>query len=179
MTRIKKEVLSERFSWALQVVEPLPNDQLLEVGCGTGVLAGQVAHRLKAGHLLAVDKSKPMVEKAIKRNQEMIEKGKIELVVSDFFKAKPRSESFDKVYAFNVSPLWKQAEKALPLVAEWLKPSGRLYLFYQPPYEITKLLAEEAKAALESNHFKVENTLIEKLPGVSAFCLIAAPLSQG
>lgn len=175
---MKKETLPERFRWALHVIDPLPNERLLEIGCGTGVLAEQVAIRPESGHLLAIDKSQATVEKAIKRNQRLIEKGRMELLVANFLQVKPTSKSFDKIYAFNVSSLWKQAEKVLPIVETWLKPSGKFYLFYQPPYEITQQLAEEARTALEGNGFKVEKALIEKLPGVSAFCLITSPIQR-
>jgi len=52
----------ERFLWAAKLLDVQPSNTVLEIGCGAGIFAEQIAHRLTTGKLTAVDKSKPMIK---------------------------------------------------------------------------------------------------------------------
>jgi cyclopropane fatty-acyl-phospholipid synthase-like methyltransferase len=48
----------ERLLWAREVLNIKPNDNILEIGCGAGLMSKLIADRLKTGRLLAIDKSR-------------------------------------------------------------------------------------------------------------------------
>ena len=68
--------LNERFIWAVSVLDIKPTDNVLEIGCGAGILAEQIANKLTTGKITAIDKSMPMIKIASRRNKIFIETGK-------------------------------------------------------------------------------------------------------
>jgi ubiquinone/menaquinone biosynthesis C-methylase UbiE len=166
--------LHERFAWALEVLEIKPTDYVLEVGCGAGILAEQVAQKLTTGRITAIDKSEAMIRMASKRNHSWITVGKVHLVADDFAEVS-LAEQYDKIFTFNVSVFWKEPEKELKQIRQYLKVGGKFYLFHQPPVEITKRIATQARAQLLINDFQILDTLFKDLPTASAFCIIAVP----
>jgi len=92
--------INERFTWAVEVMSVQPTDTILEIGCGTGILAGEVASKFTTGCVIAIDKSAPMIMKAEKRNKKFIESGRAtfkEMAIEEYSDA---SASFDKIVAF-------------------------------------------------------------------------------
>ncbi len=63
--------VSERFTWAVSVLNIKPTDNILEIGCGAGVLAEQIANKLTIGTITAIDKSMPMINMARRRNSNL------------------------------------------------------------------------------------------------------------
>ena len=59
-----------QFSWGMEVLERLDlrgDETVLDAGCGSGRVAEQLAQRLPAGRLIAVDASEAMIAKARER----------------------------------------------------------------------------------------------------------------
>jgi precorrin-6B methylase 2 len=54
--------INERFIWALSVLSLSPDDNVLEIGCGNGILTEQIALQLKSGTITAIDRSKPSIK---------------------------------------------------------------------------------------------------------------------
>jgi ubiquinone/menaquinone biosynthesis C-methylase UbiE len=168
---------NERFTWAAELLSINPSDHILEIGCGAGLLAEEIATRLISGKYLAVDKSAPMLAKAQKRNKEFIGKGIANFIQSDFSTCLLPANSFNKVVAFNVSFFRKNPARELEIIKNVLKPKGKLYVFYQEPFEITLEDAAPVKRTLLENNFTVVKVEIKKLVPTSAYCLIATPKS--
>src|SRR5215207_11780707 len=63
---------SQRFVWAVDTLAPDQADRLLEVGCGQGVAVSLVCERLTSGRMLAIDRSKKMIEMAAQRNRDHV-----------------------------------------------------------------------------------------------------------
>ena len=82
---------------------------------------------------------------------------------------------YDKIFAFNVSVFWKDPIQELQIIASHLKPTGAFYLFHQPPYDITKQIAEKAREQLQKSSFTIVQTIFKALPPAAAFCIIAQP----
>ncbi len=51
----------ERFNWALEHMYINPNNSILEIGCGAGILAELILEQLTAGFFTAIDRSAPFV----------------------------------------------------------------------------------------------------------------------
>ena len=170
-----RQSVPERFQWALEILAISPTDHLLEIGCGTGILAGQVAHQLTTGTLTAVDQSNAMIAKARKQNQPFVKSEKIRFWAEHFAEVQFDGFSYDKIFAFNVSLFWGKQAQELQLIKNYLKPDGKLYVFHQPPHEITRSVAKRTVEKLEENGFVIEQVLFKELPVASASCIISRP----
>ena len=160
-----------RFDWAVDVMNIKSNDRVLEIGCGAGLLAEQILKKLKEGFLTAIDRSGPMIEKAIKRNELSIKDHRSEFLQSSFSQFSP-VKKYDKIVAFNVNFFQKGGEE-LNIVRLHLAPGGKLFLFYQAPYEITTEAAEPIRVHLEKHLYKVDSIQLKKLHPYSAICVAA------
>lgn len=167
--------ISDRFSWALSIVRPGGADQILEVGCGSGLLVQRVAPFLATGCMVAVDRSASMIEAARKRNRLFTEQGKVRLHQEAYTPALFGPHTFDKAIAFNVSAFWQSPEEVLPAVRMHLKAKGRFYLLHQPPFDKTKALAGKAEQALRHHHFAVEEIVVAAFHPAPAFCIVSRP----
>ncbi|HET9121150.1 MAG TPA: class I SAM-dependent methyltransferase, partial [Solirubrobacterales bacterium] len=124
---------SERFVWAVDTLEVLPADRLLEVGCGHRVAVSLVCERLTTGAITALDRSPKMIEMATRRNREYVDAGRAVLEAVALEDADLGDRRFDKVFAFNVAPFWQQPEAALDAVREHLARDGAVYIFWDAP----------------------------------------------
>ena len=165
--------IPERFLWAKELLQIKTGDHVLEIGCGAGLLAEQICGQLSKGSLVAVDKSAPMIEKAKKRNSDFVEKGFASFIVSDFKNCELPLSYFDTIVAFNVNLFWKDSLQEFEKIKRIIKHSGRLYVFYQAPYEITKASVLPIQQQLRKHSFEVLYTEMKKLVPTSACCISA------
>jgi precorrin-6B methylase 2 len=163
--------INERFLWALSVLAPSPEDQILEIGCGNGILTEQIAHRLNAGCITAVDRSVSAMKQAEKRNAENIQEGAVKLITGDFAKASFPQHQFDRIVAFNVNIFWKGGDKDFQLIRHCLEPAGQLYVFYETPSWSDPKIERKIKMLLEAHGFSIQNTISLKHP--ACICIIA------
>ena len=167
----------ERFVWACDVMSIRPNDKILEIGCGPGILVQQIAGRLTGGVITAIDRSAAMLKAANGRNREFIENGIAQFLPGEFLASELQRNAFDKIVAFNVNFFWKRSEEELKHIKKYLKPDGRLYIFYQLPHEITIEAAKPMHENLQANGFDIIDAMLKKLKPTSAFCIISKPKS--
>ena len=66
-------------AWVADLLEIGPDDSLLEVGFGPGVIIQRLSKLASAGHIAGVDPSLEMVEQARARNAAAIESGRVDL----------------------------------------------------------------------------------------------------
>jgi len=122
--------IPERFTWAAQVLSVAPADTLLELGCGAGILAGQVAALLRKGMITGIDRSAPMIRMASKRNAAFIEKQRARFIQADIADAPlAKEERYNKIFAFNFSTFRKDPGLTLAFVQQHLKPEGSFTCF--------------------------------------------------
>ena len=159
----------QRFQWAASVIEAVPSDAILEIGCGTGLLAGFLANNLVEGHITAIDRSSAMISKAKKNNEEHIRKGRMTIENHDFKVF--RGSLFDKVVAFNVNFFLKDSPDEFRMLKKVLR--GKLFCFYRFPYKVTRDAAFPIAQRLTANGFEIKDILFKDIEPTPAICIIA------
>jgi SAM-dependent methyltransferase len=169
---------SERFVWAVDTLQVRPADRLLEVGCGHGVAVSLVCARLKTGTITAIDRSPKMIEMAARRNREHVDAGRAVLKAVALEDAELGDRRFDKIFAFNVAPVWLQPQAALHAVHDHLAPDGAVYLFWDARHSApvrARDLGNELADRLRAGGFSVDRVLVQDLRPVPAVCAIGRP----
>lgn len=127
-----------RLSGRLQsAVDALPLQQgmrVLEIGCGPGAMARELAQRVGEGFVLGIDRSAKAIDQAVKASQEQIKAKTLDfrrVAVEDFVLAADE-RPFDLAVALRVGALdgrHPQLERdAFQRIARALRSRGRLYI---------------------------------------------------
>lgn len=107
--------------------------EVLEVGCGTGLILDRVAQR--AQRAVGIDISKGMLHQAVARGLDVAQGDVTALPFAD--------ESFDVVYSFKVLAHIQDIDRALAEMARVTRPGGHLLLEFYNPYSL-RYLAKRA-----------------------------------
>ena len=167
--------VSERFLWAADTLRIQPQENLLEIGCGAGLLVEQIASHLTTGYVTAIDRSAAMLKMALKRNAGAVALGSAKFLNIEFADSNFKKSEFDKIAAFNVNFFWKNPALELEIIRKILKPGGSLYIFYQAPFEITDKTADPVRNNLTKHSFEITNTILKKMKPTSALCVKSQP----
>jgi trans-aconitate methyltransferase len=146
-----------RILWAVDVLDPQPADQILEIGCGPGYAAEVICDRLDKGRLLAIDRSESGVDRTKRRCARHVEAGRLTVRHIDLATLRVPVKRLDRVFAFNVNLFWvRDCEAEVALLHERVSPGGGVYLFYEvtPVIEVPRIV-ESASAALVKAGFRV------------------------
>lgn len=105
-----------------------PNDWILDLGCGDGKITAQLAKQLPQGHVIGLDPSDSMLEKAINSFPNLcFIHGRAE----DFsFESR-----FDHILAIHVMHWVKDQKTALANIYKHLKPNGQIHFILSPSKE--------------------------------------------
>jgi 2-polyprenyl-3-methyl-5-hydroxy-6-metoxy-1,4-benzoquinol methylase len=120
----------ERNDWALSLLAIKPADRILEIGFGPGIASGKAA--AKAAEVVGLDRSALMVRQATRRNKELIEKGKLKLMLGSVEELTPELGLFDKIYSMNVVAFWREPVAVFRRLQTMLKPGGVILTAYMP-----------------------------------------------
>jgi SAM-dependent methyltransferase len=130
--------MSEKLSSRLAgIVDALPlrsGIRILEIGCGPGAAAREIATRIGNGYVLAIDRSAKAIQQAIAGSQKEIASGNLSYrqVAIENFQLEKNEPPFDIAFAVRVGALDgrhpKTGELALPRIAKALKKKGKLYI---------------------------------------------------
>lgn len=119
-------------AWVSDLLEVEPNDSVLEVGFGPGVVIQRLSNLASAGNVAGIDPSPEMLEQARNRNASAIRSGRVDLR-SGLVERLPFDEkSFDKALAINSMQVWPDAVAGLREVKRVMKPGGRIALGFTP-----------------------------------------------
>lgn len=145
----------ERLRWAVETLDVAPDDQLLEIGCGSGVAVSLICDRLVGGRITAIDRSTTAIRQAAQRNLGHISSGRAAVRLGALADSQLDSERFDKIFAVNVNLFWTRTPAAeLALLKRLLRPAGGVYLFYESPGAARGAeLAERLPAVLVAHGF--------------------------
>jgi SAM-dependent methyltransferase len=117
---------SQRLEWAAGLVAPAPDDRVLEVGCGHGVLVALLAERLPGGLVVAVDRSPAMVTAATARNRAAVASGRVTVHGGPLVGVELPVRWFDVVVSFDVRAFWALPGAEWDVVDRVLAPGGRV-----------------------------------------------------
>jgi len=120
----------ERNDWALSLLAITPTDRILEIGFGPGIAVGKSA--AQAAQVVGIDHSPLMLRQATWRNKELIEKGKLKLMLGSVEALTPKHGLFDKIYSMNVVLFWTEPVAVFRRLRNLLRPGGVLLTGYMP-----------------------------------------------
>jgi ubiquinone/menaquinone biosynthesis C-methylase UbiE len=167
--------IPDRFEWAIDLLRIHPSHRILEIGCGTGVLAEQICKALSGGSLTAIDRSEDRITKAVNRNDRFIISGIADFRTAEFASLELPEADFDTIIAFNVNFFWKNASEEMGRVRRLLKPGGSLFVFYQPPANEDNNILTQIKESILNQGFHILTTETATFEPAPAYCIIAMP----
>ncbi|MCE3556281.1 class I SAM-dependent methyltransferase [Pseudonocardia sp. RS11V-5] len=141
----------ERVVWAVDLLDPWPDERILEIGPGPGVAADLVCRR--GARLLAVDRSAVAVERTLRRNAAHVASGLLEVRAAELAALDLPAGGFDGAFSVDVNVFWTRSPAAeLAVLHSALRPGGRLHVCFgptgpQPPDRITTAVGGALRAA--------------------------------
>lgn len=161
--------VADRISWAIELLEIQPDDQLLEIGFGAGVAATLAAGRLAGGSYTGIDRSPKMVEQATQRNRELVEAGVVSFLATPVHGFDPGDLRFTKAFLVNVNLHLHDPVRDFAVLHTVLAPDGLLCLVAHPPVERkTREYAELMPALLEEAGFTMQDIVYSRFPAGTA-----------
>ena len=145
---------------------------------GHGVAVSLVCERLTTGTITAIDRSPKMIEMATRRNREHVDAGTAVLEAIALEDADLGDRRFDKVFAFNVAPFWRQPQAALGALREHVAQDGAVYIFWDARHsapERARDLGNELADRLREGGLSIDRVLVEDLRPVLAACVMGRP----
>ncbi|MUP39702.1 class I SAM-dependent methyltransferase [Labilibaculum euxinus] len=139
MSQIFKKGNLELNAFTKEILSITPNDNILEIGCGTGILLKEIADELKDGFIIGCDFSLPMVSIAKKNNEKHINNNKVVITIGNFEELAFDENYFDKIFSVNTIYFWKNPEATISKILKLLKPNGYLVLGFHDKYEMEKM----------------------------------------
>ncbi|PJE80197.1 Trans-aconitate 2-methyltransferase [invertebrate metagenome] len=124
---------SVQYNWVQSVIDRIPlsgNEQILDIGTGTGRIAAQLAERVPEGKVIAIDSSVSMLERAKKAYPEKY--------YSNLAFCHSSAEEIDFRERFNVvTAFWllhwvKHKQVVFDYVCRSLKSGGTAYFYFGP-----------------------------------------------
>ncbi len=122
----------------LDVVDALPlvaGMRVIEIGCGPGAAAREVAHRVGPdGHVLALDRSPKAIEQLTRSSADLIRTGRLSTRVTpvEALELEPGEQRYHLAFAVRVGVLDGRHPElrglALARIAATLVPEGRLFI---------------------------------------------------
>ena len=110
--------------WGLSHLPKMNPSKILEVGCGGGRNAGELAKKYPSAKVTAIDYSEVSVAKATDYNKELISAGRINVMQGDVSNLKLPLDTYDLATAFETIYFWPGLEKCFSEVAKVLKTGG-------------------------------------------------------
>lgn len=116
--------------------------RVLEIGCGPGAMAREMARRIEGGFVLGIDRSAKAIAQAEAGSAADIAAGKLafRMVSAEDFTLEDGEAAFDIVVAIRVGALDGRypaaGERARAALARALKPGGRVFVDGGDPLRI-------------------------------------------
>lgn len=115
------------YDLTLDVMQPKENDQILEIGFGTGKFFNKLFLNERKIQVSGIDYSEEMIEAAKSNNPEAIASGKLDIQWGQSDDLPFLDQKFDKVFCNMVIYFWERPENHLREIHRVLKPAGKFY----------------------------------------------------
>lgn len=125
----------ELYKWTFKQMDIQPKDRILEIGFGPGEGLHMLLEEYKKVKADGIDPSQTMYDQAKKRNKEFISNGQLHLMKGTAEDLFADNHTYDKIYAVNNFPLWKDRFATLQRIQSLLKIEGELVITLQPRQE--------------------------------------------
>lgn len=126
--------LSARLSRIVEALSLRPGLRVLEIGCGPGAMARELAARIADGQVLAIDRSDAAIRQAVAGSAAEMATGRLEFrqSLAEAFVLKPGEPLYDLAVAIRVGALDgrhpETGKLARAAIKAALVPSGKLYI---------------------------------------------------
>jgi len=112
----------------IQMLDPQPNESILEIGCGTGHALVEFAIKIESGKIVAIDISEGMIKVARKRIRSQVQKRSMGLCQGDGLFIPFPDEQFDVIFLSFTLELFDTPEipSVLKECRRVLKTKGRV-----------------------------------------------------
>lgn len=137
--------LSKRLGEVVEVLPLKKGIRVLEIGCGPGAAAREIARRIDPGHILAIDRSAKAIRQAITNAKNEIATGSLSFrqVAVENFVLVDNEKPFDIAFAVRVGALDGRhpelEKKALSNIARVLTKKGKMFIDGGNPLKEVKL----------------------------------------
>lgn len=111
----------------LKLMNPEPDSTILEIGFGNGRLISRMGEVITNGKITGIDISKEMITQAKKKNIQLINSGKLELIEASVEDIPAGDENFDKIFTANTIYFWPNPDENIKEITRTLKPGGKFY----------------------------------------------------
>jgi ubiquinone/menaquinone biosynthesis C-methylase UbiE len=119
-------------AWVTDLLDIRPNDSVLEVGFGPGVIIQRLSELASAGRVAGIDPSREMVAQARARNAIAIQNGLVDLRRGSVDSLPFDDNSFDKALAINSLQVWPDPSVGLREIERVMKSGARVALGFTP-----------------------------------------------
>ncbi|KQW66051.1 hypothetical protein ASD52_34365 [Ensifer sp. Root142] len=165
-----------RIGWAVEMIAPQPSDWLLEIGCGHGVAVTGVCEKLADGRIVAIDRSAKMIAAAKQRNASYVAVGRADFEAIELARADFGDARFDAAFAIRVCVFARgDPSRELAVLAQVLKPDGRLLIFDDEPSGSAEDISSRIEARLADSRWSVANVRTHRVDRSDVVCVIARP----
>lgn len=113
--------------FGLELMSPVTNDRILEIGFGNGRLISEMMPQINEGKVCGIDISDEMVSLTAKRNAQWIQKGKLEIQKASVADIPYPDNHFDKVFTCNTIYFWPDPRENAREIRRVLKRGGEFY----------------------------------------------------
>jgi ubiquinone/menaquinone biosynthesis C-methylase UbiE len=119
-------------AFVLAQLGPGPEDDVLEIGCGTGRCLERLARRGPTARAAGIDPSDVMVRIATRRLRREIARGRVEVRRAEAAQLPFEPARFDAALAVHVLYFWPDPKVELREIRRILRPGGVLVLGFRP-----------------------------------------------